>query len=297
MVLPMTSTVALRTDSPTFHLRWRGYDRAEVDAFLEQTAADRRRLQEDLTQLEAVMSSHGGQYRREFERLAALRREVEVCLEASTDALRQAADVLASTGQPHQELVPDGPHLTPAPLARRAEWMTVGRLRAGAVAGVALGVAAFGYLYQAPSPEIRPLDAAARLGLSPAAAPPVVDLPQRAAASPEPAGASTGAGLQQVEGLVLTLTARGACWIRTIVDGGQPLERLLNPRETITLRANDEAVLRIGDAGALSLLINNQPARSLGAPGQAVTAQITRANYLHLLRDNDDAGGPVTPSR
>src|SRR3990172_1632492 len=49
---PVISIFTRRTDSTTFHLRWRGYDRAEVDEFLRQTAADRQRLQEGLAQLE-----------------------------------------------------------------------------------------------------------------------------------------------------------------------------------------------------------------------------------------------------
>jgi hypothetical protein len=49
------------------------------------------------------------------------------------------------------------------------------------------------------------------------------------------------------------------------------------------VRANDEAVLRVGDAAALSVLINNQVARPIGAAGQVVTARITRANYLTFL--------------
>ena len=97
-------------------------------------------------------------------------------------------------------------------------------------------------------------------------------------ASPEPV-------FQQVESLLLTITARGSCWLRTSIDGGQPLERLLNPNETIMLRANDEAALRVGDAAALSLLINNQLAKPLGTPGQVVTTRITRSSYLGFLLD------------
>jgi hypothetical protein len=87
-------------------------------------------------------------------------------------------------------------------------------------------------------------------------------------------------------GLVLTLTARRPCWIRTLIDGGQQLERLLKTNETVILRANEEAFLRAGDASALSLLINNRPAKPLGATGQVVTAHITRSNYVNLLDES-----------
>ena len=84
---------------------------------------------------------------------------------------------------------------------------------------------------------------------------------------------------------MLTVTARRACWIGSTLDGGQRLERLLASNETIMLRATNEAVLRIGDATALSVLINNQPTRPLGTTGQVVTHRITRANYKNLLEN------------
>ena len=67
------------------------------------------------------------------------------------------------------------------------------------------------------------------------------------------------------------------------IDGGQRLERLLKPDETVILHAHDEVVLRVGDAGALSVLVNNQPMRPLGAAGQVVTRRISRENYLSML--------------
>jgi Domain of unknown function (DUF4115) len=91
---------------------------------------------------------------------------------------------------------------------------------------------------------------------------------------------------EPVDGLLLTLIARGPCWIRTTVDGEPPRERLLRPNDTIWLRAKEEAVLRVGDAAALSLLINNQPAKPLGAAGQVITTRITRVNYPNFLFGN-----------
>jgi DivIVA domain-containing protein len=279
----MPSILTFRSDFPRFHHRWRGYDRAEVDAFLRQTAADRRRLQEDLAQLEAVMvGGHGGERRRELERLAALRTDVASCLEASIGALRRATDLLASATPGTLEPPPVVRQAKPAsdsmgfrlkrPSLRRlipTTGMPAGRTRALA-GGLALtALMLVGLLYGSRSGTSA--TPTANVSTSPTAARPVV--------SPSPV-------VQQVEGLVLTLTARGSCWVRTIIDGGRPLERLLRPSETIMLRANDEAVLRVGDAAALSLLINNQVAKPLGAPGQVVTTQITRANYLDFLSEN-----------
>jgi len=91
---------------------------------------------------------------------------------------------------------------------------------------------------------------------------------------------------QPVDDLLLTLIARRPCWVRTTVDGEPPRERLLRPNDTIRLRARKEAVLRVGDAAALSLLINNQPAKPLGAPGEVITTRITRVNYPNFLSGN-----------
>ena len=65
---------------------------------------------------------------------------------------------------------------------------------------------------------------------------------------------------------------------------------MLAANETIMLRATNEAVLRIGDASAISVLINNQPTRPLGATGQVVTHRITKANYKNLLENSRISG-------
>ena len=87
----------------------------------------------------------------------------------------------------------------------------------------------------------------------------------------------------ETEGLILTLTARKLCWITALVDGGRRMERLMPPDETIVLHAQDEAFLTVGDAAAISMLINNQPAKPLGTDGQVVNLRITRTNYPSYL--------------
>ena len=95
-------------------------------------------------------------------------------------------------------------------------------------------------------------------------------------------------------GLVLTLTARESCWISTLVDGGTPLERLMRPNETIVLHAQKEAFLRVGNAAALSMLINNQQAKPLGADGQVVEMRINHANApSYLVEPSVRSSGPL----
>ncbi len=85
------------------------------------------------------------------------------------------------------------------------------------------------------------------------------------------------------QSLVLTLRTHRACWLSVRVDSGEPVERLLAPDETVVLQVEEEAILRIGDAAALSLLINDQPNGSLGADGQVVELRITQSNFRTFL--------------
>jgi DivIVA domain-containing protein len=251
----MTSTSG-RTDFPQFRRRWRGYDRNEVDEFLRRTAADRQQLQEDLAQLETVMASRAGVRHRTPGR--------EPVRQTGTQGLE-------SQTAPAPARPPQGRQISNKAPERLRMWTTSRQhLLMGAMSLVALVSLAFAFHYLPPWSGPVAQVAASEDGLK------SVPLPRPAF---EPAG-------QPVDGLLLTLIARGSCWIRTTVDGEPPRERLLRPNDTIWLRAKEEAVLRVGDAAALSLLINNQPAKPLGAAGQVITTRITRVNYPNFLFGN-----------
>jgi cytoskeleton protein RodZ len=79
------------------------------------------------------------------------------------------------------------------------------------------------------------------------------------------------------------LTARGPCWVSLAVDGRRATEQLLAAGARLSLRAEQEIVLKIGDAGAVSLDINGRPARVLGGPGRVVTARIGADNLDDYL--------------
>ena len=81
--------------------------------------------------------------------------------------------------------------------------------------------------------------------------------------------------------LVVRLTTRDDCWLSTSIDGGEP--RLLPAGRTVTLEVQQEIVLKIGNAAAVSILINGQPARPLGAEGQVVKLRITPSNFNTFL--------------
>ena len=284
----------MSTDTTTlgvkFRRRWRGYDPSQVNEFLRQTAKDRQRLEEGLAQLETCFAGQADLRRREIDRLTNLRIEVASCLESSLGALRTATQLLSEGS------LPSAPQPQPSKTSQRAEpsklratalrfrwarpgWMAGGRFRAFATSVFLLTLipATLFYRSSGSRPVSRP--SVREIRHDTAARPPL-------AAHPNLTPTETVAGSMPApiaEGLVLTLTASRQCWIRSFIDGGQPLERLLKASETIMLRANDEAILRVGDASALSLLINNKPAKPLGTSGQVVTAHITRSNYPSLL--------------
>ena len=49
------------------------------------------------------------------------------------------------------------------------------------------------------------------------------------------------------------------------------------------IRFTDRIILNIGDAGVMSMKINNRLARRLGDNGEVVTATIDRSNYQTYL--------------
>jgi cytoskeleton protein RodZ len=83
--------------------------------------------------------------------------------------------------------------------------------------------------------------------------------------------------------LRVELTTRGLCWLVISVDGEPVMARLLQPGEHHTFDVEEEAVMRVGDPGALTLTLNGETARPLGAPGEPVDVRITPRNFEQYL--------------
>ena len=84
-------------------------------------------------------------------------------------------------------------------------------------------------------------------------------------------------------GLRLDIQPRGLCWLGGTADGQQVIYRLLNAGEHVQIEANEDIVLRIGDAANFDFAVNGVAARPLGTAGQAVTIHLTRQNYQEFL--------------
>jgi transcriptional regulator with XRE-family HTH domain len=83
--------------------------------------------------------------------------------------------------------------------------------------------------------------------------------------------------------LRVELAPQGPCWVSVRVGGETILAKLLQAGDRETLDLADEAVVRIGEPGALSFSINGQSGRSLGPAGQPVTVRIGKDNFRDFL--------------
>lgn len=89
------------------------------------------------------------------------------------------------------------------------------------------------------------------------------------------------------QGLVLTLSARQSCWVSAQVDGQPALNRILNEGESETLEAQGEIVLSVGNAGGLSVSVNDKPGVPLGRSGEVKrNIVITRKSLPTLVPDH-----------
>jgi cytoskeleton protein RodZ len=81
----------------------------------------------------------------------------------------------------------------------------------------------------------------------------------------------------------LELSTQALCWVVVRVDGEQVLRRLLQPGERHAFEVDDEAVMRIGEPGALTISIDGRAVRPLGPAGQPIDVAIDRTNVGQYL--------------
>jgi len=83
--------------------------------------------------------------------------------------------------------------------------------------------------------------------------------------------------------LRVVIETSAECWVSAIADGERVIHRLVEADESVSISASSAVTIRLGNAGAVRLLINGTPARSLGTSGQVVTVDITPDNYHAML--------------
>lgn len=179
-----------------------------------------------------------------------------------------AAEFEAAHGEPAREWRPAAPAVEP----RR-------RINSGhlILAGIALLLIALSL--RRPGEAARP-----RPAPPPVAAAPAVLPTDRVYSAPSLGVTRTqGAG----DSLVLTMTAQQDCWVEVRSDGSTVLNRVLAEGESQTIEARGEIVLSVGNAGALSVRVNDRPALPLGRSGEVrKNIVITRQNLGSLVDEN-----------
>jgi len=186
------------------------------------------------------------------------------------DPERTVADFVAAHGETAPERKP-----APPPVQRRALPLGHIFLAGVAVLAVALTLRRGGQEARSqPTPTPTPLAA------------PVVLPTDRV----YPAQARLGEAAS--DSLVLTLTAQADCWVEVRADGETVVNRVLAQGESQTFEARGELVLSVGNAGGLSIRVNDRPALPLGRSGEVrKNIVITRQNLPDLV-GQDDAARP-----
>jgi cytoskeleton protein RodZ len=147
------------------------------------------------------------------------------------------------------------------------------------VAGLLL-LAGVGFLAWKTSRPAPPAESAQPSVMAP---PPTSFPPDRVYPPPTPTpNAAPPAG----EGLVMRLTAKEDCWTAVQADGARVLDRIVKAGETLTLNAQREIVLSVGNAGGITYTLNGRPGVPLGREGEVRRdVVITRESMASLLQE------------
>lgn len=259
----------------------------EIRAAAEQEAervlmeAEREALRRQEERLEAD--------RRERMRIGVQRQHIEDCLDATMAAVTRMRELIASLPalEPSQTRVdaPDERDLPPAVHAVResTDW------RHRVTNGLAIVLAAWAIVMVVTLLVVsrKPADAEAAKHIDTLSSQP--QTPQAdGAQTPSQATAAAARVAVPVQspdelGLTVAFVASRDCWISVTSDDGAPSDRMLKASERYVVRAREAVSFKAGNAGALSMLINDRPAAPLGAEGQVVARRITRTNYRSLL--------------
>jgi cytoskeleton protein RodZ len=88
--------------------------------------------------------------------------------------------------------------------------------------------------------------------------------------------------------LRIEMAAIDWCWVAAASDGERVMYRLVEPGERVRLEGRQLISLRLGDAGAVTLSINDGPTRSPGRVGEVAEIDVTLDN-VDGLRDGPAA--------
>jgi cytoskeletal protein RodZ len=83
--------------------------------------------------------------------------------------------------------------------------------------------------------------------------------------------------------LTIEIVATRPAWVSALADDRAQFQEVLPAGDNRSVEAQEQIVLRIGDAGAVRLVINGKAARPLGPPGVVTTLRVNTSNYKTFL--------------
>ena len=78
--------------------------------------------------------------------------------------------------------------------------------------------------------------------------------------------------------LRVEMTATNWCWVAAAADGKRVLYRMMEPGERILLEGQHVISLRLGDAGSMTLSINDGVGHTIGGEGEVIEFELTPEN-------------------
>ncbi len=105
--------------------------------------------------------------------------------------------------------------------------------------------------------------------------------PVQTAPSPDAQPLTESATALQPSGPVSVelITSDEPVWILARTDGKFAFSGTLEPNQTRTLQADGNVVLRLGNAGGVTVMLNGKPLGALGPKGQVRTVQLTSGGF------------------
>jgi len=183
----------------------------------------------------------------------------------------------------------------PVPSSRRAR-MFVGLF---GVAGVAVLVGTIVWMRSDKKPVTTETAAPSTAPASASSKPAPVSTPATTAPAPSTTlvpPPTPVANTTKPSALSLLVEARRSSWLRTTVDGESDSGRMLAQGETVRLNAQQSVLLRVGDAGAVFVSVNNGQAAPLGRDGQVVTRQFVVESKDRQIQNASGSSAPPPPS-
>ena len=82
----------------------------------------------------------------------------------------------------------------------------------------------------------------------------------------------------------IVLTPNSSCWVELTVDGTVRVSREMQAGEREMHEIRDGALLRVGNAAAMSFTINGRASKPIGAAGAVETLRISRSNFKDFIQ-------------